>query len=174
MNSVLKAGVCVSCGRESGRVYRTCPYCGESVWQPAWRRACRAALVALPPALLAALVWAARPELTALVQMRAWGGFLFAAGVGLALLPCRDDDLVVSSRRELRLWQAQAVAGGALMGLCAAAAAAGLKHGQTAGAAAWLAAVALGACVCAAPAFYRIPWRALAGAALIAGAIALG
>lgn len=144
------------------------------MWQPAWRRAGRALLLAVPPLLAGALVWSARPELAALVRMRAGAGLLLAAGVGLLLLPCADRDLVVSSRREARLWQAQATAGGVLMGVAAAVAAAGLKHGQAAGAAAWLAALALGACVCAAPVFYRIPWRALAGAALIAGAIALG
>jgi hypothetical protein len=171
--SALRSGVCVSCGRASGPKYRACPYCGERVWLPAWRRAGRLALLAVPPALVAGLARWAWTERTAVADLGAWGGFLLAAGAWLALLPCRDDDLVVSSRRELRLWQAQAAAGGVCMGLGAAVAAAAVK-GAVADAGVWALALLLGACVCAAPALYRIPWRALAGAALIAAGIAAG
>jgi hypothetical protein len=178
MKSVLKAGACVSCGRASGRYYRTCPYCGEEVWQPAWRRTVCRALLALPPLLAVALMILSRPDGAALAQaartVSPMLGFLFAAGVGLLLTPQRDDDLVVSSQAELVRWQSVAVGGALLCGGYAAVAAVGLCFGRATGVAAWLSGVALAACVIAAPFFFRVPWRALVAAALIAGAIALG
>jgi len=177
MKSVLSAGVCVSCGRLSGRFYRTCPYCGEEVWQPAWRRAVCGALLVLPPLLSVALACGSRPDWAALAQAGQTAspsrGFLFAAGVGLLLVPAPDDDLIVSSQPEQVRWQAVAVGGALLCGGGAAWVAACLTFGRTAGAAAWLSAIMLAACVAAAPFFFRIPWRALAASALIAGAVAL-
>mgnify|MGYP005829842649 CR=1 FL=1 len=69
MSGVLKAGVCVSCGRESGRFYRACPYCGERVWQPMWRRAGKLALPLLSLASVAALLEAARPAWAEIVSL---------------------------------------------------------------------------------------------------------
>ncbi len=178
MKSVLTAGVCVSCGRKSGRYYRTCPYCGEEVWQLAWRRAVCGTLLAVPPFLAVALMILSRPDGLALAQaartVSPTLGFLFAAGVGLLLTPLGDDDLVVSSQAELVRWQAVAVGGALLCGCYAAVAAGCLCFGRAVGVAAWLSAVALAACVLAAPFFFRVPWRALVAAALVAGAIALG
>lgn len=178
MKSVLRAGVCVSCGRKSGRRYRVCPYCGEQVWQRLeWRGAC-VTVVALPPLLAVALVALSKPDWTALAQaarsVSPTLGFLFSAGIGLLFLPCPDDDLVVSSHAELLRWQAQAVAGALLCGGYAAVTAISLCFGRTVGCGAWLTGFAIAACVIAAPLFFRIPWRALAAAALIVGAIALG
>ncbi len=175
MKSVLTAGVCVSCGRASGRHYRTCPYCGEQVWQPRWRRAGQAALLALPPLLLAALAASTRPDMAAFARaMRAVHpalGFLFAAGIGLLLLPTPDSDVVISSRAEGLRWQLCAILGGWLMGLCAAASAVCLGYGRATGPVAWLTAGLLAACIIAAPVFFRIPWRSLAAAGLLAAAL---
>lgn len=177
MKSKLKSGVCVSCGRASGRYYRECPYCGEQVWQPGWRRAVSGLLIAAPPLLAAALAWRARAGLAegvrALGELSAASALLLAAGAGLVLSPCSDDDLTVSSQRELARWQAQAVCGGALSGLYALAGAVCASCGPG-GAGTWLAAAALAACVGAAPLFFRIPWRATVASAMIAAAVALG
>ena len=178
MRSELKAGVCVACGRESGLRHRVCPYCGERVWLPAWRRALCGLLLAVPPLLAAALAWGARDgfadRVRALAELSPVSALLLAAGAGLLLIPCADDDLTVSSRAELARWQAQAVCGGALCGLYALSGALCLAPGTRGGAGPWLAAAALAACVGAAPLFFRIPWRAPVASAMIAAAVALG
>ena len=178
MRSVLKTGVCVSCGRQPGRTYRTCPYCGEQVWQPLRLRAGRGALVTLVPLAAASLAFLSRPDWLAAVRaMRAtppWTGFLFAAGLGLLLLPCADDDRVVSSRAELLRWQAAAVGGAALSGLSAACAAVSLRFGNGAGMAGWALAAVVFVGVAGAPCFFRIPWRAVAASGMVAAAIAWG
>ena len=177
MKSVLKSGVCVSCGREPGRFYRTCPYCGEQVWQPRWRRAVQWALVALPPLLLMLLASIAQPDMGRFAQtMRSIHpllGFLFAAGIGLLLLPPQDSDLVVTSRAESLRWQAGSIFGGWLMGVYAVAVAVCLNYGHATGATAWLSAGLTMAGAGAAPCFFRIPWRSLGAAALLAATLAL-
>ena len=177
MKSELKGGVCVSCGRASGKYYRTCPYCGERVWQPGWRRAVCGLLIALPPLLAAALAWGARAALAdgvrVLGELSLTAGFLLAVGTGLLLVPCDDGDLVVSSRAELTRWQARAVCGSALCGLYAVAGAVSVASGPR-GTGMWLAAAALAGCVGAAPVFFRFPWRATVASAMIAAAVALG
>ena len=178
MKSVLIAGVCVSCGRESGRHYCVCPYCGEQVWQPVWRRGVCVLLLVLPPLLIVTLVILARPDWVALAQVArrvpSALGFLFAVGVGLLLTPQPDDDLVVSSRAELVRWQAVAVGGALLCGGYAAITAVCLFCGRITGVGIWLLGCLIGACVIAAPFYFRIPWRALVASALIVAAIALG
>lgn len=177
MKSELKGGVCVSCGRASGKHYRVCPYCGERVWQPAWRRAACGLLLALPPLLVAALAWGARAGIAD--GVRALGGlstvsaFLLAVGAGLLLTPCADDDLTVSSPRELARWQAQAVCGSALCGLYALTGTVSVASGPG-WAGTWLAAAMLATCVGIGPLFFRIPWRAPVASAMIAAAVTLG
>jgi len=141
---------------------------------PPGRRALRALLPALTFALAVLLLRAARPEALALAGMRSWAGLALAWGVGLALLPCRDDDLVAASRRELRLWQLRTTAGSLLLCASAWAGAVGVKYARTFSPGLWLAAVILGVCVCAMPLAHRLPLRALAAAALVAAAILLG
>ena len=176
MNSILKAGVCVSCGRGSGSYYRTCPYCGEQVWQPRWRRVGQAGLLALSPLLLALLAGTARPDMAEFARaMRAVHpalGFLFAAGIGLLLLPPPDHDLVISSRAEGLRWHLCALLGGWLMGTGAAVCAVCLTYGRAVGAGVWLTAGVAVLCVAAAPFFFRIPRRSLLAAALLAAALA--
>lgn len=176
MKSVLTAGVCVSCGRASGRYYLTCPYCGEQVWQPRWRRTGQSALLVLPPLLLALLATTTRPDMSGFAQaMRSVPpalGFLFAAGIGLLLMPPPDSDVVISSRAEGFRWQLCAILGGWLMGLYTAAGTVCLSYGRETGTCAWLTVSLAAACVVAAPLFFRIPWRSLAAAALLAAALA--
>ena len=178
MKSLLIPGVCVSCGRASGRYYRSCPYCGEEVWQPRWRRAVQGGLLALPPVLLALLAALTRPDLDGCAQaaraVHPALGFLFAAGTGLLLLPPPDSDVVITSRAEGVRWQARALLGGWLMGLFAAACVVCLTCARETGVAAGAAASMLAACVVAAPFFFRIPIRSLVAAALLAAALALG
>jgi len=178
VKSVLITGMCVSCGREPGRYYRVCPYCGEQVWQPVWRRAVCVLLLVLPPLLTVTLAFLAWPDWAALAQaarrVHPALGFLFAIGVGLLLTPQSDEDLVVSSQAELVRWQAVAVGGALLCGGYAAITAVCLFFGRTTGFGAWLAGCVIGTCVIASPFFFRVPWRAPVAAALIVAAIALG
>lgn len=175
MKSLLIAGACVSCERWCGRYYRTCPYCGEQVWQPLWRRAGQAGLLALPPLLLALLVIIARPDMAGFARaMRSVPpalGFLFAAGIGLLLLPPPDSDLVISSRAEGLRWQGCAILGGWLMGAYAAVCVVCLTYGRSVRVAACLTACAIALCIAAAPFFFRIPWRSLLASALLAAAL---
>jgi len=178
MRSALKDGVCVSCGRESGRHYWHCPYCGEEVWHPLWRRGACVALLSLPPLLALLLVAVTQPDLRNIAQSL-WTappamGYLFAAGIGLLLLPPSDNGLVVNSRAEQVRWVALAAGGGVLCGCYAALAALCLCFGRTPGAVAGVLGCAVFACVAAAPVFFRIPWRTAVASAMIAAAIALG
>lgn len=174
----MKAGVCVSCGRACGRFYRSCPYCGEQVWQPIWRRVIGVELLALPPLLVGTLALLTRPDWAAFGRAAhscgPVAGFLFAGGVGLLALPCADDDLVVSSRKELVRWQVIAVGGSLLCGVFAALAAVCLFFGRQTGSGAWLLGSVVWLSVAAAPYVYRVPWRAVIASALIVAAIALG
>ncbi|MEI7901897.1 MAG: hypothetical protein WCK89_16720 [bacterium] len=178
MKSVLQAGVCVSCGRASGRYFLTCPYCGEQVWQPRWRRAGQGVLLVLPPLLLALLAGTTRPDMGGFAQaLRAVHpapGFLFAVGIGLLCMPSSDSDVVMSSRAEGARWQVCALLGGWLMGLYAATCVVCLTYGRAAGSRAWLPACLIAACVGTAPVFFRIPWRSLVATAWLAAALAAG
>ncbi len=154
--------------------YRLCPYCGEAVWRPVWRRVSCAACLVLPPVLAGVLAWTARPAWAGFARLGPWAGFLLACGVAWAAAPCGDADRIATSRRELRGWQAEAVCGSVLMGVFAAWASASLRAARSPGWAAWAAAALLGFCVLAAPFLFRIPRRAWAAAALIVAGFALG
>jgi len=135
-------------------------------------------LLTAPPLLIGTLVLLARPDWGSAVQALRSAhpaiGFLFAAGVGLLLLPQADSDLVVSSHVERVRWQALAFGGAVLCGIYAAVAAVCLCFGQAAATGVWLAGSAVITCVAVAPLFFRIPWRAPVAAAIVAVAIALG
>ncbi|HNX33712.1 MAG TPA: zinc ribbon domain-containing protein [Kiritimatiellia bacterium] len=167
---VLKAGVCVSCGRKAGRYARVCPYCGEQVWHPRWFRVGQGGVALLPPALLASLVFQTRPDWSELGRIAQTAhpvcGFLFAAAIGVLLLPVPDGDLVASTRSELRHWQLGAILGGWLMGAYAAAGMCCLRFGRGDGPGMWLSACGLGVCIASMPLFFRIPWRSLMAAGL--------
>jgi hypothetical protein len=134
-------------------------------------------LLALPPLLLALLAALTRPDLGGFVQaarsVHPALGFLFAAGIGLLLMPPPDHDIVISSRAEGVRWQVRAILGGWLMGLYAATCVVCLTCGRETGPAAGATACLAAACVVAAPFFFRIPIRSLVAAALLAAALAL-
>jgi hypothetical protein len=174
--STLMNGRCVSCGRRAGRRDRVCPYCGEEVWRPRWWRAGRWCALLLPPVLLACLAGAVRPDWATaarrILDASPLCVFLFAAGVGLLLLPAEDGDLVAGSSAELRRRQAQALLGGWAMALYAVAGAMALAGSPEWGSGVCLLAAGLFASAAATPFFIRVPWRSLAAASLLAAAVA--
>ena len=178
MKSRLQTGVCVSCGREPGRRYRSCPYCGEAVWRaPAWRAA-EATLPAVASLALLALVAWARPDAHLVAQLARTlhpvAGFLLAVGVGLSLLPCDDSSRVASSRGELLRGQAAGVGGSLLSVLAATTATLCLRAWHVPPAAGWALAACVYVCVAGTPAVFGVPWRAALAAGLAAVALALG
>ena len=86
--------------------------------------------------------------------------------------PPGDDEAVVSSRRELALWRAEALLGGGLLAASAAACAIAMTFPNENVPARWALAlpVALGAC--AAPCFCRVPWSSVVAVGLVALALA--
>jgi hypothetical protein len=138
-------------------------------------RAARWGVFLLPPVLLAGMAaFGARGG--AAVRRLAehpLNACLFAAGVGLLLLPVADGDLVEGAPADLRRRQAQALLGGWLMGLYAATGAAVFAASPQIRVLPCLSAFALGLCVAMTPLFWRIPWRSLAAAALLAAALSL-
>ncbi|MBR4170424.1 MAG: hypothetical protein IKR48_02090 [Kiritimatiellae bacterium] len=97
---------CVSCGRHSPcRGLSQCPYCGEEIAYPkGWRfvRWC----VWLIPAITVSVAFisrALRPELFA--DLSPFRAFAFWGGIGILLLPPREERWIVSSTRELYRWR---------------------------------------------------------------------
>jgi hypothetical protein len=177
MNAALqKNGVCVSCGRRAGRRDVHCPYCGEQVWRPRAWRAARLGVLLLPPLFLACLTASDAGGRPAAILRRIAGqpfsAFLFAAAVGLFLLPVSDDDRAAEAAADLRRHQIQALLGGWAMGVYAAVGAATFAAGATHRAGATALAFGLGLSTAAMPLFLRIPGRSLLAAALLAAAVA--
>ena len=166
----------MSCGRRPGRYYRLCPYCGEAVWHPRWYRIGRNVTLALPPVLATFLIlhvhlgW--RMGVDVLRRMGPVSGFMAAAGIGLLLLPPADDGVIVGSGRELARRRAGMVLGGCLTGFYAAVCGSSWAFARENAWMACLSAILLAVCVCAAAVFAREPWRYVAGAALLCGALA--
>ncbi|MDD2600673.1 MAG: hypothetical protein PHO37_15875 [Kiritimatiellae bacterium] len=138
----LKDGHCVSCGRESGVLYRSCPYCGERVWHPLWRRVVRGYTLFMLPLLLttAALInpasWSALWELCCNGALL-WQGVL-GVSLGLLLMPRHDKRLILTSSKEHLLWLLNSLAASVLLLLCAVVSARLLRLTTAPGAAEWL------------------------------------
>ena len=132
----------------------------------------------LPPVLLACLVYATHPDWMAFTRMARTIhpvlGYLFAAGIGLLLLPVSDSDLVASSQSELCRWQLGSITCGWLMGSYAVACAFCLGYGLGLGIGVWFLATALSLCIMTMPLFFHIPWRSLVAVALLVTVIFLG
>lgn len=119
----LKDGYCVSCGRESGVLYRSCPYCGELVWHPLWRRVVRGYVLVILPLLLAAMVLTNAASWSSLWVLglngtRLWQGVL-GVSAGLLLMPCDGKRLILTSSREHAWWLFNSFAASSLLLLCA-------------------------------------------------------
>ena len=99
-------------------------------------------------------------------------GFMAAAGIGLLLLPPADDGVIAGSVRELARRRAEMVFGGCLTGFYAAVCGCSWAFPRENAWVAGLPAILLAACVCAAAVSGREPWRRMAGAALLGGALA--
>jgi hypothetical protein len=162
----------------AGRYAWTCPYCGERVWRSKPWRAGAVSTAVLPLAAAAGLVGWARPDVWAglrtVAGFAAWAAVPFACGIALGVWPLEDADCVLSSRGDRVRWQALAVIGGGACLVVALASVAALRFGRPVGPAGWLLAGVAGLGVGVAPLFFRISWRAVAGAALAAAAVALG
>ncbi|MDA3923675.1 MAG: hypothetical protein PF904_03135 [Kiritimatiellae bacterium] len=119
----LKDGFCVSCDRESGVLYHTCPYCGESVWHPLWRRAIRGYLSYLLPLLLLTTLAMYRSGFGSLLKSCRDGAPLLQCAViisaSLLLTPRSDKTLILASRRDHLLWLLNSFTASLLLVLCA-------------------------------------------------------
>ena len=138
----LKDGYCVSCGRESGVLYRSCPYCGERVWHPLWRRLAKGYTLFILPLLLA---------ITALVNPASWSSFwelccngvwlwqgVLGVSIGLLLMPRDDKRLILTSSKEHLLWLLNSLAASVLLLLCAVVSTRPLRSNVSLDAADWL------------------------------------
>ncbi len=173
----LQAGVCVSCGRNPGRLYWTCPYCGERVWHPLWRRVVCVGVVGLLPLSAMTTAWLVRPD-----WLRAWravcasgplAACALAAGVGLLFLPIPDRGRVAPSACDRNRWRCGMAFLGWLLALCASAEGVCLaSSNDPLGAVAGLCAVV--GCGVGLWRLWGIPLRSLIAAALIMSGVCGG
>ncbi len=136
------------------------------------------AVAVVPPLSVALLLGLARPDwasgVRSIAAFPAWAAALFASGAGLLALPCDDSDLVVNSLAERLRWLALAFGGALFCGGVAVATVFALRFGRPPRLGAWVLAGAAWAGALSVPFFYRVPWRALVGAVLLALAVAWG
>ena len=166
--------MCVSCGRQCGRFYQQCPYCGEQVWQTRLLGAVRRGFWFLPVLLLLTLWYQVRPEWLQLLRQLsvadAHGGFILATGIGLLLLPVNDRKQVATSRKALIRWHLKVMAGGWLMGCYAISTAICLAAGRLNSGITWLLAIIILLSLSNVPLFFNVPWRnSVASVLLFAG-----
>lgn len=175
MKSVLTEGVCVSCGRWTGRYYWVCPFCDEQVWHSVWWRIICVLLVGLPACSVVMLLLSCRPGCAEISRticgMAVFQRFVCALGVGMLLMPYADDGYLVTSRRRLVRWQGFATCGGVLAGGCSSVLALCLACGKPPGVVEWTSAVLAMLCILSVPFFVRLPWRAVIGALFLFAAI---
>ena len=178
MNVRRVQGECVSCGRlPPWPHYRECPYCGEQVRMPVWWSCGRVALVLALAVLAGALFLLSRPDFSeareALGILPVVKRFLLVAGGAVLLMPCPDGDVIVTSHRELQVWQVKSLVGcvfigGALYfsGLCFA-------FAVTSGVWSRLLAALIAGGLLALPYFYRLPWWRVGFVVAVLGAVFL-
>ena len=118
----LKDGFCVSCGRESGVLYNTCPFCGESVWHPNWRCAIRFYVRLIMPFFLLttlALNYSGFKTIWSLISGGAWQWqCAVVISTGLLLTPRHDKRLILTSSWNHLLWLLNSLAASLLLLLC--------------------------------------------------------
>ena len=174
MNIDLKDGFCVSCDRESGVLYQSCPYCGESVWHPLWRRLIRGyTLFVLPLALLAAIMLnlSRFKPLWELCAGGSWiGQSVIVISMGLLLLPLRDKKLILTSSRGHVMWLLNSLAASVLLLLCALTAVLVLRFTVIPGGVIWLcAAIALSGALLIPLVLNSGWWRVVLAALIVMG-----
>lgn len=97
----LKDGFCVSCGLESGARYHTCPFCGERVWHPLWRRCLHWYITLILP--LGALFFPLLNYRFAVDAIRAYAAgswqlqLLITISAGLLFYPYENRNLILPS-----------------------------------------------------------------------------
>lgn len=171
VSSNLMPGVCVACARAPGRFYRTCPYCGEQIWWPMWRRVLATTLPVWGGLFSVLTVLLADPDWSRLSQaLRSASpltNFLFVGAGGILLLPLSDADLIVNTRVQRIRWQVLSLCA-ALWGVGSlAVATTALMFGRTIG---WPVCVLAGLTYCSAlslPLFYRVSARAALSTVLL-------
>lgn len=119
----LKDGFCVSCGRESGAVYRSCPFCDELVWHPLWRRLLRWYMTMLLPAGVLILLALDNSSVVNVLKAYLDTGWylqiLIAISAGVLLLPYENRSLILPSERSRILWLLNSLAASVILLLCA-------------------------------------------------------
>lgn len=114
MKNTLRCGVCVSCGRGSRNLSRVCPYCGEMVWCPLWLKALCLATVVMPWFFCLWMAADARFQIrewsSVIAETPRWARCLYAASIGLMLLPANDQKQVLNSTRALWHYHVLAIA----------------------------------------------------------------
>ncbi len=137
----LKDGFCVSCDRESGVLYQCCPYCGERVWHPLWRRVIRVYILLILPLILAAAVLINSASLKPLWEAGRKGTWVWQSLIGLSaallLMPRCDRTLILTSSKGHAMWLLNSLAASVLLLLCAVAGAAALHMNSGSAALAW-------------------------------------
>lgn len=166
-----QAGVCISCGRRAGLYERACPYCGETVWLPLWRRIGRRVVpsgMAIVSMLAVASAGATHiADAGRRISQNPVSAFLLAAGIGLCGLPSElENERIVRSRRsalngQVRAFSLSCLTGGTVS-LCT------LLAVETQGRSSALLVCALLSVIGGAfmPFLFRVPLRCLAAAGL--------
>ena len=119
----LQDGFCVSCGRESGVVRRSCPFCGETVWHPRWRQSLFWYIVLVLPLGISgwlAVESAAAISVAESLLSASWPHQMsVAVCAGILLLPYENRRLVHPSSGSRRRWLLNALAASCILLLCA-------------------------------------------------------
>ena len=118
----LKDGFCVSCGLESGGIYRSCPFCDEMVWHPYWRQLLFWYIVTVLPLFITVLLAVNRIALISMAQLIAAASWKIQTAVIIAvsvlLLPYENRRLVYTNSKSYTFWLLNALAASVLILLC--------------------------------------------------------
>jgi len=141
--------------------HKVCPYCDEQVRMPVWWRVARVVVPIVCVLSVAGLFpltspdWAEAQGVAAHLSITK--SFLFAVTVVVLLAPCRDSDLITSSRAEIIIPQIKTFAGCLWVGAVAFAANFCMAFARFIGWEGYVLYAVATACVCVSPFFYRLP-----------------
>jgi len=169
-------GKCVSCDRSlPWPHHKVCPYCDEQVRMPMWWYVARVVVPVVCAFSVAGLFpltspdWAEAQDVAMRLPMAK--SFLFAVTVIVLFAPCRDSDLIASTRAELIIPQIKTLAGCLLIGVSLFAVNFCMAFARFIGWEGYLLYTVATACVCASPFFYRLPPARVVLAVLLLGVI---